>query len=269
MPNKSCAVEGCGKPHKAKGLCSTHYVYWKNHGVAQYIPVVVMKTPISCSVPGCERPKEARGWCSMHWKRWRAHGDPVQLKFAPGALCSVEGCERSLKALGFCQLHYHRTRRTGGTQIEGPSSSDKQDFIASAIAHSGDNCLPWPFAISPEGYGRINNEYVHRIVCEGVDGPPPTPDHEASHSCGNGHLACISGGHLRWATRLENANDMVAHGTSTKGVKNARAKLTNHQVRQIRSLATSGTRHEIGQMFGVSGACITAILTGRTWSWLK
>ena len=25
---KTCSIEGCGKPHKARGWCSTHYLRW-------------------------------------------------------------------------------------------------------------------------------------------------------------------------------------------------------------------------------------------------
>lgn len=30
---KGCNVEGCQKPHKARGLCDNHYTYWKRTGI--------------------------------------------------------------------------------------------------------------------------------------------------------------------------------------------------------------------------------------------
>jgi len=31
-PNKICSIEGCGRAHKAKGLCGSHYAYLKVYG---------------------------------------------------------------------------------------------------------------------------------------------------------------------------------------------------------------------------------------------
>ena len=43
--NTGCKVEGCGKPHRARGLCTTHY----NH---QYQPNRHRKVTVACSVCG-------------------------------------------------------------------------------------------------------------------------------------------------------------------------------------------------------------------------
>lgn len=46
---------------------------------------------------------------------------------------------------------------------------------------------------------------VARLVCEWQHGPPPTPEHEAGHTCPDGELSlCVSPHHLRWMTREEN-----------------------------------------------------------------
>lgn len=57
---------------------------------------------------------------------------------------------------------------------------------------------------------------VARMVCEEVNGPPPTPAHQAAHSCGKGHLGCITPQHLRWATQVENEADKLIHGTHNR-----------------------------------------------------
>lgn len=41
----ACLIEGCDKPHKAKGYCCTHYTYWKRtgkvwrEGVGEIVPM--------------------------------------------------------------------------------------------------------------------------------------------------------------------------------------------------------------------------------------
>jgi hypothetical protein len=46
---------------------------------------------------------------------------------------------------------------------------------------------------------------VARLFCEWQHGPPPTPGHEAGHTCPDGENAlCVSPHHLTWMTRTEN-----------------------------------------------------------------
>ena len=66
---------------------------------------------------------------------------------------------------------------------------------------------PWPRPSA--GYkGKIVT--VTRVVCEEANGPPPTPKHQAAHNTPNGCIGglCVNGGHLRWATNLENSADI-------------------------------------------------------------
>jgi len=85
---------------------------------------------------------------------------------------------------------------------------------------NGYECLIWPYAKTNKGYGvgygrtKINGrkQIVSRIICEAVRGAPPTPRHEAAHSCGNGHLGCCTKRHLFWKTPEENWEDRRRHG---------------------------------------------------------
>lgn len=76
------------------------------------------------------------------------------------------------------------------------------------LRYSGDDCLPWPYARDTGGYGilRIGGQrhVVSRWVCEATNGAPPEPTYEATHSCGNGHLGCVTKRHLRWGTHAQN-----------------------------------------------------------------
>jgi hypothetical protein len=56
--------------------------------------------------------------------------------------------------------------------------------------YAGLNCLKYPFYISPQnGYALFGLDgkllYAHRYMCELKNGAPPTPEHEAAHTCGN------------------------------------------------------------------------------------
>jgi hypothetical protein len=79
-------------------------------------------------------------------------------------------------------------------------------------------CLIWPFHAMRAGKGyatvRWNGErqYVHRLVCEHINGPAPSPNHDALHRCGNGHKGCVNPHHLYWGTPTNNAADMLRDG---------------------------------------------------------
>lgn len=191
-----------------------------------------MATKSLCSIPGCGKPYRGHGWCYAHYMRWWRYGDPL----------------------------------AGGTAVGEP-----ERFLREVIlAYDGDECLTWPYAKTGKGYGWIGKSLVSRLVCEEIYGPPPTPDHQAAHSCGNGHLACCAKGHLSWKTSVENQADRLAHDTHVRGERSATAKLTESDVHQVRLLKSTGQGHvEIAARFGVGPSTIRAVLEGRSWAWLQ
>src|SRR6478735_5284661 len=137
--------------------------------------------------------------------------------------CSVEGCNGNARTQnggvrGLCRAHYLRFWRSPAFERQLSEYGSPLDFIINvALQHKTDECLIWPFARGGNGYayasldGKVGT--VHRYVCRKVNGEPPTPKHDAAHSCGKGHEACISPVHLSWKTRKENCADMMRHGT--------------------------------------------------------
>ncbi len=124
----------------------------------------------------------------------------------------------------------------------------------------------WPYARHPYGYGKFQQQLVHRLVCEASHGAPPLPRMDAAHSCGNGHLGCVAPLHIRWATRQENMADKKLHGTSQCGEKHGMSKLTIDQVREIRRLLNIGLpTTNIATQFGVVSSTIRFIQKGETW----
>lgn len=189
-------------------------------------------------------------------------------------LCSVEDCGKPSKKKGLCSAHYQRLWKHGDPCGGSTPHGELMRFIEDvALKYTGDECLQWPFGVIARGYGavRINGKtrLVHRYICERVNGSPPTPNYDAAHSCGNGHLGCVAPNHISWKTHSENMSDMLIHGTSNRGVRSPMSKLTEEKVREIRRLNGSMLQKEIGLMFGVSAQTISEILARKKWSWLE
>lgn len=140
------------------------------------------------------------------------------------------------------------------------------------IPYDGDECFIWPYGRGAHGRAMGStgsaSRFVSRTVCEAAHGPPPTPKHEAAHSCGRGHEGCVAKRHLRWATPAENQADRTIHGTSNRGSRHGMGKLTEDDVRQIRMLQGTLFHREIADLFGVSREAIGLVLRGERWRWL-
>ena len=194
--------------------------------------------------------------------------------------CSVEGCNKNAHRSangrsGYCCGHYGRTIR--GVGIAHPLGTEKGaalSFLISASESKSCECIVWPFARHKNGYGMITRQrkkhYVHRAVCEIVHGSPPGDGRKihAAHSCGNGHLGCCNGSHLRWATVAENANDRAIHGTKLFGESVSGARLTIAEIFEIRALRNKMTQQKIADTYKVSLGTINDIFCNRTWTWL-
>jgi hypothetical protein len=190
-----------------------------------------MKT---CTVPGCNRPHDARGYCSPHYKRWLRHGDPL----------------------------------AGGT----PKGELQRFMTEVVLPFQGDDCLIWPYGKKETGYGSIFWEgktlIASRLICTIAHGEPPTPEHQAAHSCGKGHEGCVNPKHLRWATQAENFADQLIHGTRSSGERNGQAKLTANEVQEIRQLNGTMSQREIAARFNVHPSTVSSVLNGMNWSGL-
>ncbi len=227
----------------------------------------------TCSVAGCNRPTIARGLCTKHYQRWQRHGDPLKTRAYEGAHCKIEGCAKPAKALGLCRAHYWRFKTHGDALGGRTALGEPQKFLTKAIAYDGDECLRWPFGQNGLGYGIIHidgkPQLVSRVVCESVNGPPTTPEHEAAHHCGKGHEGCVTPKHLYWATPSENQMDRVRHDTHQRGERHPLVKLTEDQVREIRELGKTTPHQEIADRYGIGRTQVSRIITRKRWGWLR
>ncbi len=74
---------------------------------------------------------------------------------------------------------------------------------------------------------------------------------------------------LRWGTHKDNFADRDRHGTTARGERHGRSKLTKEQVLQIPVLRAEGlSQRKIAALFGVHNTLISYILRGKSWSHL-
>lgn len=119
--------------------------------------------------------------------------------------------------------------------------------------------------VSALGY----TKYVgaHTLVLAAFVGPRPSEDHECAHFDGDKQNNRLT--NLRWATRIENMADRDRHGTTYRGVKHHKCKLSPSQVLEIRALGESGrSQRAIAREFGISKPTVANIVHRRIWKHL-
>lgn len=107
---------------------------------------------------------------------------------------------------------------------------------------------------------------VHRLVAEAFIGIPPTPAHQINHKDGQKQNNRVA--NLEWVTHKENMQHSfrVLGNKTGRGERHASAKLTEDQVRDIRSRpVVHGSQIRLAREFGVSKSNIWAIRSGETW----
>lgn len=190
---------------------------------------------------------------------------------ADSRICSIPDCGKPSKTKGFCSAHYSRLLRNGDASVlkTTPNGEALDHYRIVVLLYEGDDCLIWPYSRHESGRGVITidgrGSYVSRFLCEDIYGPPPTPDHQAAHSCGKGHLGCVTKRHLRWATREENEADKIIHGTHTRGERCHFSKLTIGQAAEILSLKGKDTQEAIAALYGVSRTIVSKIHSRKIW----
>lgn len=188
-------------------------------------------------------------------------------------ICTVPDCGKRERAKGLCSLHYDRQR--AGVPLDAPLKEQGRDlrFLAGLLGTTETACIPWPYRKYPNGYGvtqfRGKGTTASRALCIMVHGEPPTPEHQAAHSCGRGRNGCINPNHIDWKTVTENHADKKVHGTYVRGSAQNGAKLTEAEVIEIKRLLALGVLQKyIAAIFDTNQSHISTIKRGVAWSWL-
>lgn len=115
-----CSMAGCGRPHKARGYCQTHYMQFKR-GIS---PIGTIKTrvrvkPDECSEEGCFAEVKANGLCRAHYQRFLRHGHTRHRdrKTEPKP-CMIDACDNHLYAKGLCHAHYIKQRKWSAAGVD-------------------------------------------------------------------------------------------------------------------------------------------------------
>ena len=190
--------------------------------------------------------------------------------------CEVEGCKAKVwQRTGgrfLCVSHAQRLRKYGAVDIYHQRFRRKAKWIEENAGYAGDDCLRWPFDVSDHGRGTVqfNNKSMSapRGMCIVAHGPPPSPKHQAAHSCGNGHLGCMNPRHLSWKLPKENEADKITHGTIRRGSAINTSKLSEDDVRAIRKMIGKVSGAEIARAWGISTVMVSNIKTRKAWAWL-
>jgi len=127
-----CAVSGCDRPHRNRGLCISHWHRWRASGRPDLAGFAATAGPgwhghlplTPCTVTGCNYGAAARGLCNRHAKQWRRAGRPDQADWlasiapvppaSPPAACRIGYCGLWAQATSvFCCGHHERWARNG------------------------------------------------------------------------------------------------------------------------------------------------------------
>lgn len=139
-------------------------------------------------------------------------------------------------------------------------------------------CWPWiAKSRTANGYGvtwwdtdgRYRAQTAHRVAFFLCHGRPAPRGLDVMHACDN--RLCCSPAHLSVGTRQENVNDMMRKGRYprrnwARGERQGASKLTEPQVRELRSLAASGAQlASLARKFGIHWTTAQKIVVRRSW----
>lgn len=115
------------------------------------------------------------------------------------------------------------------------------------------------------GASRQRRYLVAWMVCETFYGPRPE-GMEAAHE--DGDVSNSRADNLSWKTCLENAADRERHGKTARGERQGAARLTEGQVREMRSLHASGAHSmsELAARYGVAKGTVAWAISRRSWA---
>jgi hypothetical protein len=110
------------------------------------------------------------------------------------------------------------------------------------------------------------SRYVHDLVAAAFIGRKPM-GLEVRHRDGNPANNAVS--NLLYGTRAENMADAIAHGTTRRGERNARAKLSQERVLDIRRRKDAGQSvRAIANDLRIPYWTVHSIVYRKTWRWL-
>lgn len=183
----ACAVDGCDKPHDAKGYCSNHYVRFKRYGDALVQPKKIASYDGAlCAVEACEDKARSNTFCSIHDARFRRIGYPDG--FTPKSkrkVCGNLTCERFAQTGGYCDTHKRWFDKTGDANVRPPQqrTGPRPGSRKSPITPKN-YILKY---VTDHPYLKDGNQFEHRVVMSEALGRPLLPLENVHHKNGDRH----------------------------------------------------------------------------------
>lgn len=147
-----------------------------------------------------------------------------------------------------------------------------EDFFSYVSPEPNSGCWLWMGHVDTKGYGRICKKYMaslfgkkhalaHRYSYLVHYGVMPPQKMSVCHRCDV--PSCVNSDHLFLGTQQDNAIDMVKKGRANrvKGEKHYLAKITDEQVREIRSSPLRPCEYQ--RVHGVSRHLVSNIRRGK------
>lgn len=185
--------------------------------------------------------------------------------------CTIDGCTRNRVGWGLCDRHYWRTVRNGEPGVPGRVKVHDGASLEERFRHAGhrvteSGCHEWTRAKNSRGYGNLSDgkrtRSAHRVAWELANGRPVPHGLEIRHTCDN--RACVNPDHLIIGTHKQNMEDRSIRGRY-RGEQSPTAKLTEDDVREIRSRLVGVTVAELARTYGVAQRTMWAVVSGRSW----
>ena len=149
------------------------------------------------------------------------------------------------------------------------SDDDENRFWSKVLTGDVNECWEWMAACCRDGYGQFwykDKVYykAHRFSYELKYGKIENGLF-VCHKCDN--PKCVNPEHLFLGTSAENTKDRNDKGRSAKGEKQHSAKLTEHQVLEIRNKYITGnyTQIQLANEYNVHDTTISKIILKKLW----
>lgn len=172
---RTCEFDDCGRPHKARGLCYTHWQQWR------------------------------RGVQLSSIRQYRTQGDA----------CSAGECELNPHAHGMCRSHYRQSRSGGDTapirrHFGGVPVATRMEWARREAEVTEAGCWLWPYKVNNYGYGVLRSGakhlQSHRMSFALWVRPIPNGT-VIHHACAT--RACFNPDHLQAVSSHENLAEMM------------------------------------------------------------
>lgn len=216
MTKRICIVDGCDRPHSARGWCRSHYGQWRHLGEIRPGPIAVRvsshpERPCAVCGEAFVPTRSDNLYCSpkcCDLRNSRRCSECGELVWKPGS----EPC-RSCRDIAADVPHagaFLRAKRALHDRPEDAWAILEPDLMARVeVVESG--CWEWLGAFN-RGYPRISvtgaHILVHRLVLQAFTAKRLDLATHAHHKCAN--TKCVSPHHLQAVTHQQNLAEMLA-----------------------------------------------------------